>query len=188
MLEKKLEKYFIYGVLSILLTGCAVNLESYQQGKPEFSMQKFFSGKLCAWGVVRERNSQVNRKFIADIIATLDGEKVVLDERFLFDDGERQTRVWNFSPIEEQWRGTAGDVVGEAVGEVAGDTLHLTYQLRVKVDDEEYIIDMDDWLHQIDDSVLMGSTEMSKWGIDVGSIDIVIQKQTDNVRSCITRA
>lgn len=182
-----MNKYFFYLVCSFLLTSCAVNLESYQAKTPAFNMKNFFSGKLCAWGVVRERSSEVNRKFIADIIATLDDGNLVLDEKFLFDDGETQTRIWNFVESSGKWTGTAGDVVGQAVGEVAGDTLHLTYQLKVKVDEEEYVIEMDDWLHQIDEQVLMGSTQMTKWGIDVGTIDIVIQRQGNHVDSCITK-
>ena len=182
-----MNKSVIYFLFSVLLAGCAINIESYKKQSPAFSMQEFFNGKLCVWGVVRKRSSQVNRKFIADIIATLDGNKLVLDEKFLFDDGEEQTRVWSFVESNGSWSGTAADVVGTASAEIAGDTLHLTYQLKVTVEEDEYIIDMDDWLHQIDDRVLMGSTQMTKWGIDMGSIDIVIQRQSNRVHSCIAK-
>jgi len=144
-------------------------------------MTQFFDGKLCAWGLVRNRGGEVNRKFIADINATASAGRVELDEQFIFDDGEKQSRLWQFVKRDNHWIGSAGDVVGEAIGKTAGDTLHLTYQLSVNVDGDTVVVAMDDWLHLIDKHTLLGSTNMSKWGLDVGRIDIMIQqRQTNN--------
>jgi hypothetical protein len=145
-------------------------------------MNTFFQGKLCAWGVVKGRNGEVSRKFVADINATSSQLAVELDEKFIFDDGEKQNRLWKFVKRDQQWIGTAGDVVGEAVGEVAGDTLHLEYDLEVPMDDDQIIIAMDDWLHLVDERTLIGTTNMTKWGIDVGRIDITIQQS--DINSC----
>lgn len=163
-------------LLTVALVGCSVSLSSFKNKTPEFKMNEFFKDKLCAWGVVRNRSGEVSRKFVADIVATAEKDKVVLDEDFIFDDGEKQKRVWNFVRKNNQWIGTAGDVVDEAIGEVKGDTLHLTYELAINVDGSEYVIAMDDWLHLVDKKTLMGSTDMSKWGFNVGRIDISIQQ------------
>lgn len=172
------------GALIGLFSGCSINSDKYSQNSPEFDFKAYFSGHLCAWGVVRERDGSMKRKFVADIEAYTQKDKVILDERFLFNDGERQTREWSFELKNKQWIGTAHDVVGQASGEVIGDSLHLTYELLVKVDDNEYQIAMNDWLHLIDQQTLMGSTKMSKWGFEVGSIDIVMQRQQNNNITC----
>ena len=182
---KPLKLLFIKLLVLTCVTACSSAVTIYKERQPGFSMTSFFNGDLCAWGVVRNRSNDVNRKFVASIKATASADSVELDEVFLFDDGERQTRVWQFTKRGNLWVGEAGDVVGEATGEVSGDTLHLTYQLTVKVDDSDYVIAMDDWLHLVDNNTLLGSTDMSKWGLDVGRIDIVIQKQ--NNQSCIAQ-
>ena len=168
---------FIVILISVpLLISCTTKLDLYENRSPAFSMTQFFSGQLCAKGLVRNRDASVNRKFVADIIATSGSGIVTLDESFLFDNGERQKRVWEFHRQGTGWLGQAGDVVGEAIAETKGDTLHLNYQLKIEMDGDELIIDMDDWLHLVDENTLMGSTQMTKWGFDVGQIDIFIQK------------
>lgn len=168
-------------VLSLCLTSCSTNINFYQEKRPAFSMDEFFQGDLCAKGLVRNRDKSVNRKFIASIQATTDLNQVILDENFIFDDGEKQSRYWVFNRSGSQWLGSAGDVVGQAVGEVAGDTLHLRYQLKINVDQENIVFDIDDWLHLVDPNTLMGSATISKWGINVGQIDIVIEKQNQTI-------
>ena len=52
----------------------------------------------------------------------------------------------------------------------------MSLVLQINIDNSEYIVAMDDWLTLVDDSTLMGSTEITKWGVNLGRIDIVIQK------------
>ena len=166
------------------LLSCSVKQDSYLDNEPALDFTSYFEGKLCAWGVVRNRSGEMSRKFIADIEAYTTIDSIVLDEVFVFDDGEQQTREWTFIQSGDQWIGTAGDVVNEAVGIVVGDSLHLNYQLKIKVDENDWIINMDDWLHLIDKQTLMGTTNMSKWGFNVGRIDILMRKQLDESISC----
>ncbi|MFT5521874.1 MAG: hypothetical protein ACI9IA_002480 [Enterobacterales bacterium] len=181
VIKEYLLKLFIV-VITLLagLTACSPTIAVYQDRQPKFVMNEFFNGNLCVWGIVRNRNNEVSRKFTADIKATTSETSVELDENFVFDDGELQKRLWKFEKRQQQWIGTAGDVIGEAIGEVSGDTLHLVYELAVKVDGDEIIVSMDDWLHLVDKRTLLGSTDISKWGFGVGRIDITIQKIDDN--------
>jgi hypothetical protein len=177
-------KLFIIAIFLLTsLAACSPTIATYKDRQPKFVMNEFFNGKLCAWGIVRSRNNEVSRKFIADIDAIASEITVELDESFVFDDGEVQKRLWQFKKQQQQWIGLAGDVIGEAVGEVSGDTLHLTYDLAIQIDGDEVIVSMDDWLHLVDKRTLLGSTDISKWGFDVGRIDITIQKSDE--RNCI---
>jgi hypothetical protein len=169
----------------LILSACSVTPDSYKSNNPTFSFSDYFDGKLCAWGTLKDRSGQMTRKFIANIDAYKRGPLTVLDEQFIFSDGEKQTRVWKFTENGEQLTGTAGDVVGQAKGQVYGDSLHLTYTLDIPRDDGSIEVNMDDWLHLIDRNTLMGTTQMSKWGFDLGRIDIVIQKKNQSY-DCFT--
>ena len=73
--------------------------------------------------------------------------------------------------------GRAGDVIGVAEGELYGNMMSLKYQLEVALDGDTIILDMDDELHLIDENNLLGKTIMTKFGITVGEIDLIMQKQ-----------
>ncbi len=170
-------KPLITATAAFFISACSINPELYNDNKPSLSFSDYFQGKLCAWGTVHDRSEQVTRKFVANIDAFQRNDQVILDEQFIFSDGEKQTRVWQFSETNDQITGTAGDVVGSATGIVYGDSLHLTYSLAIAQDDGTIEVEMDDWLHLVDRNTLMGTTKMTKWGFDVGQINIVIQKR-----------
>jgi len=153
---------------------------------PKFEFTNYFEGRLCAWGLVRDRKLEMTRKFVARIDAKTQGQQTELYEWFKFSDNQMQKRVWKFNPRGDLFIGTAGDVVGTAEGRVWGDSLHLNYVLNIEVDDENWEISMDDWLHLIDENTLIGSTEMTKWGFNVGRIDISIQKRLEDDKCSIS--
>ncbi|MFT6733740.1 MAG: hypothetical protein ACJAS9_001930 [Polaribacter sp.] len=178
-------KSLIILLVLIPLSACSINPEVYKEKSPSFVFEEFFTGNMCAWGTVKDRNNQVTRKFIADIKAYKENSMIVLDERFSFDDGEKQTRVWKFETQNNQISGVAGDVVGSATGVVYGDSLNLSYRLLIQMEDDSIEIEMDDWLHLIDENTLMGTTKMSKWGFNVGEINILMRKHQNDQNWCI---
>ncbi|MEL0036815.1 MAG: DUF3833 family protein [Gammaproteobacteria bacterium] len=167
-----------YLLVLLALSGCSTDIAQYRNNQPVFDPMTFFSGPLCAWGTVRDFNGDVSRRFVADIKGDADADSFKLDEVFLFDDGERQTRLWQFTRNGDRWNGIAGDVVGVAEGELSGNMMSLKYDLAVGTDDDTIVIAMDDELHLLDENNLLGKTIMTKFGISVGEIDLIMQKQT----------
>ncbi|MDA8797135.1 DUF3833 domain-containing protein, partial [Luminiphilus sp.] len=81
--------------LTVLLTACAgVSVEEYQKRTPAFEPETFFRGALTAHGVVKNYAGFASRSFVAEITACWRDGVGTLDERFVFDDGELQTRIW----------------------------------------------------------------------------------------------
>ena len=81
---------------------------------------RFFNGFLTAHGVVKDRSGKVIRYFNAEIQAYWEGSVGTLKEDFVFDDGEKQQRIWTLMNQDRgQYVGTANDVIGDAKGEVA---------------------------------------------------------------------
>ncbi|MBW0148085.1 DUF3833 domain-containing protein [Marinobacter arenosus] len=169
--------WVLFGVW--LLAGCAgPSLEDYSDRGPALIPDQFFTGDLSARAVVKDYSGEVIRTFDADITASWDEDGTgTLDEVFRFDDGEVQTRVWTLTPTEQGYRATAGDVVEPGLMEWQGNAIHMNYVLRVAYGDGTLDVRMDDWMYLVTPDTLINQTTMSKWGIEVGEIVLVIQRQ-----------
>lgn len=154
------------------------DVKSYQNQTPTLVFSSFFDGPLTVTGLLKNRFGHVQRRFTATIAARWNGNKGILDERFVFDDGEVQTRTWHVDQVDAHHiEATAGDVVGVAKGQNAGHALHLRYKLAVPLRGRQIVFEMSDWMFQIDAKTIINHTIMSKWGFKVGELMIVIQKQ-----------
>jgi len=169
--------FLAIGVLT--LAACAsVDVEEYAGNSPRLVPETFFNGKLEAHGIVKDRSGKVIRYFNADIDASWDDGVGTLDERFVFDDGERQTRVWKLSKTTgNEYLATAGDVIGDGKMRVSGNALFLDYVLRIPYDGDTIDLRIDDRMYQVSDKVLLNESIMTKVGFDVGEITLVIIKQ-----------
>ena len=81
--------------------------------------------------------------------------------------------------MANRYRGTAGDVVGEALGEVQGNALNWQYTLQVPVDGKVWDITLDDWLFLIDENNLINRTKLRKFGLPVGELTLHIRKLSE---------
>jgi len=162
----------------LFIGGCgSVTVSDYAERTPELHLEDFFSGRLTAHGVVKNRAGKVIRYFNADIKAYWDGPVGTLEEDFIFDDGEKQRRVWTLvRQADGTYIGTAGDVVGEGVAEVAGNSMFLDYVLRVPYDGSTIDLAIDDRMYLVQPDMLINESEMSKFGIRVGEIVLMIKK------------
>lgn len=167
--------------LIILFTLCAcspLEVSTYADRKPMMVMEEFFDGPLTAHGIVKDRSGKVIRTFSATIDASWDGTDGVLDENFIFDDGELQQRIWQLKKVSEgHYVGTAADVVGEASIYVAGNSVFLDYVLQIDYDGQPLNLHIDDRMYLTSPSVMINESTMNKFGITVGHLLLVINKQ-----------
>lgn len=163
----------------VLVSGChPVQVSDYTGRTPQLTPEEFFDGFLTAHGIVKDRSGKVVRYFNAEIRAYWEGAVGTLEEDFVFDDGERQRRVWTLmSQGRGQYIGTANDVVGEAIGKVAGNSMFLQYTLEVPYRDSKINLSIDDRMYLTDEKTLINESKMSKLGLQVGEIVLVILKQ-----------
>lgn len=162
-----------------ILSGCASpSLDDYRGRTPTLVPQQFFQGTLSARGVVKNFSGKVIRTFDADIEASWDSDGVgTLNEVFRFSDGEIQKRVWTLTPNDEGYRANAGDVVEPGTMRWQGNAINMNYVLRVAYGDGTIDLRMDDWMYLVAPGTVINQTTMSKWGVDVGELVLVIQKQ-----------
>ena len=171
-------KIFLLLLTMTTLTSCSsVTVQHYAGNEPQFVAEEFFNGKLSAHGIVKDRSGQVIRYFSATIDAWWTDGVGTLDEEFVFDDGERQTRVWKLQPNGDgSYIATAGDVVGEGTMQVAGNSLFLDYVLRIPYGGDTIDLRIDDRMYLVSERVLLNESIMTKWGFEVGQIMLVIEK------------
>jgi NAD(P)-dependent dehydrogenase (short-subunit alcohol dehydrogenase family) len=100
-----------------------------------------------------------------------------LDEKFVYDDGETQTRIWTLTPTgEKTFIGRAGDIVGDAHMVAKGNTVMIDYVMKVPYKDSTIDISVRDWLHLQEDGVILNHSKMRKFGFEVGELVITIIK------------
>jgi len=167
-------------IISIFFVGCgSMKLSDFENKQPKFVPQEYFNGNLKAYGVVKDRGGKIIKSFKADLIGSWDENGVgTLDETFVYDDGTKQKRVWTLKPIgKNEFIGTAGDIVGEASMKVAGNTVMIDYVMTVPYGDSTIDISVRDWLHLIEDGVIINHSKMKKFGFEVGELVITIIKE-----------
>ncbi|MDE1163862.1 MAG: DUF3833 domain-containing protein [Pseudomonas sp.] len=165
-------------LMCLCLASCSsVDVQQYRTQQPTLDVRQFFTGHLEAWGIFQKRSGEVVKRFHVVMQGRSEGENLILHEDFTYSDGTRQTREWTLRPDgPNRWRGTAGDVVGEALGETAGNTLHWRYVLSLPVDGKVHDVTLDDWMYQLDDHTMANRSYMSKFGVEVGQISLFFRK------------
>ena len=174
-------KYLLLIIISVLITSCSSNQamkpEDFKNQKPRLIIEEYLSGNVKAWGILQNRSGKVTRQFSADLDGKWDGKQLILDEKFVWNDGEIQNRQWTINKIDEHnYEGTAGDVVGTAKGFSYGPAFKFEYVLLVPVKGREMKITFDDWIFKQNDRVAINRATMTKFGFKVAELTVVFVK------------
>ena len=166
--------------LIFFLNACANNMKptDFKNQTPRLVIEDYLKGDVKAWGVLQNRTGKVTRQFKADLKGKWDGSKLILDEVFNWNDGERQTRQWTIKKIDEHnYEGTASDVVGVAKGYSYGPAFKFEYVLLVPVKGKNIKITFDDWIFMQDERVAINRATMTKFGIKVAELTVMFIKE-----------
>lgn len=167
-------RHVLFAVLAgtAALFGCASpQVGDYAQQRPKLELDRYFNGRIRAYGIFQKRSGEVARRFTVVMDCHWEGNQGVLDEAFSYSDGSTQRRVWHLSKhADGRYTGRADDVVGEAAGQESGNAFRWNYTLRLPVDGKEYDVQFDDWMFLVDEHVMLNRATMSKFGITVGEV------------------
>lgn len=165
--------------LSALLTaGCAAPAVSdYATQRPLLDIRHYLQGELTAHGMFSDRAGNIKRRFVVQLTGTWQGNEGTLDERFRYDDGQTERRVWHITDEGNgRYSGRADDVIGVAEGRAAGNALRWRYTLALPVDGTVRHVQFDDWMVLIDERVMLNVASVSKFGIEVGRVTLSFDK------------
>jgi len=162
----------------LFLTGCStMKPADFAQRQPPLVLEQYFAGTTKAWGLFEDRFGTVRRQFSVDITGEWNGQTLVLDEFFRYDDGETDRRIWTIDKrADGTYAGRAGDVVGTADGQAAGNALNWRYVMDLKVGDGTWRVAFDDWMFLQGDGVMINRARVNKWGVELGQVTLFFVK------------
>ena len=165
-------------ILFLLFSSCSeMKPEDYKNTKPEIKIEEYFQGNVKAWGILQGRSGKVKRQFVADMKGNFDGQKLILDETFIWNDGEKQERRWIIKKVgDNTYEGTASDVDGIAKGVSYGSAFKFEYKLLVPYKDKKIKVKFDDWIFKQDDKTAINKAILTKFGFKVGELTVFFVK------------
>ena len=182
-----MKKHFAVAALVLAaglgLAGCAgPQISDYAAEKPVLDLRQYFNGTIDAYGLFTDRSGRVVKRFTVVMTCSWQGppgqEVGVLDEEFTYSDGTRDRRVWTLTRQSDgRYKGTAGDVLGQAEGEVKGNAFRWGYTLKLPVDGRIIEVQFDDWMYLMNDKVMLNKAVMSKFGFSLGEVTLSFVKR-----------
>ena len=165
-------------ILILLLSNCSdMKPEDYKNTEPKIKIEEYFLGNVKAWGIFQGRSGIVKRQFTAKMNGTFDGQNLILDEDFNWNDGEKQKRRWIIKKVgDNRYEGTASDVVGIAKGVSYGSAFKFEYNLLIPFKDKKIKVKFDDWIFKQDDKVAINRAIVTKYGFKVGELTVFFLK------------
>ena len=121
----------------------------------------------------------MRRQFRVNLQGTVSGNRLVLDEQFLYEDGEKAQRIWTIDKLDTgddgtvRYEGQASDVEGRANGRVSGNGLNWSYDVALTMNGRELEVHFDDWIYRQSEDVAINRAYVSKFGVEIGSVTIV---------------
>ncbi len=178
----KLAAYGV-GLIGLLLTGCTVmpKIEKNHLQEPALDFFDYFHGAVEGSGFLRNWRGQITRQFTVKMVGHYLDEaqtQLRIDESFVFNDGEAQTRIWTLTKTGgNTFTGQANDAIGTAKGVQLGNGVNWRYRLAIPYKGKTIEVDFDDWLYLQGDDRLLNAVKMKKFGLTVGSLFIAFDRQ-----------
>ena len=95
-----------------------MNLKDFSNNQPEFKIEEYFLGKTSASGLFIDLFGKVKRQFTVEMEGIQEGNIFILNENFLYDDGEEEFRSWEITKTSDTtYEGNSTDIKGIAQGE-----------------------------------------------------------------------
>jgi Protein of unknown function (DUF3833) len=164
------------------LAGCgALTPADFAGGKPLFEPEKFFTGHVRSWGVMENRSGEPTSRFTTEITGRREGDSLVIEQHFAFDDGRRQDRIWRLRRLDAQrYEATADDVVGTAAGAADGNAFRWEYTIATSPGNSLKNVQMTQWMYGVDDGArMMNRVTVKKLGIILAEVTEFFNREPD---------
>lgn len=143
----------------------------------DLNLEDFFNGEVIAYGQFQDVFGTVRSRFKVDISGTFDGNRLELEETFVYSDKTKMKRNWTLVKLtDSEWEGKAPDVLGVAKGTEVGDLFNWQYQIDLPVGDRLLRVKFDDWMWLFNDNKLFNKAYVQKYGLTIGEVIIFFEK------------
>ncbi|MEH7827761.1 DUF3833 family protein [Gemmobacter denitrificans] len=149
--------------------------EDYLAGTP-IDLHRHLNGKMICEGVIYGPAGRVVSRFVADMEGRWQGSRGQLIERFHFDSGTVQDRVWDLTlGPDGRIAATAPDMPNGATGQVRGSGMLMRYDVRLMPEAGGHLLSVTDWMHLAPNGTLVNRSQFRKFGLKVAELVAVIR-------------
>lgn len=162
---------------AMFLAGCAGAPKLPEETAAPFVIERDLLGDTVARGEFSAING-TERGFTAYLTGTRSGDTFTLNEKFEYDDGEKDEKTWVLTlEGDGQYTGTREDVVGTARGWQDGPAFRLEYDVRLPNDEGEpgMQVRFRDVMVKTEDGTVLNRARVSKWGFNVGRVELTVE-------------
>lgn len=144
--------------------------DDYADG-PIFDIRERFNGPIICEGVIYGPTGRVQSRFVADFEASWNGNVGTMVEKFYYDSGAVQDRVWTLTLGNDgRIKAEAPDVVGAGSGQQSGSAVSLNYRIKLTEEAGGHALDVTDWMYLMSNGSIMNRSQFRKFGIKVAEL------------------
>lgn len=159
--------------LLLILTGCAStpDIERYADREPRFDPMTFFAGRTLAEGVFETRGGGPKRRFTQVIDGRMEGDVLVIDQVFTYEDGKVEPRTWRLAQIDETtYRAVSDAAAGPGTGRVYGDVFLWEWVYEARPGNPLANLNVRQWMYLHDTGRATNRAIVTKFGVQVAQI------------------
>jgi hypothetical protein len=144
---------------------------------PHFDMRQHLNGQILCEGLIYGPTGRVTSRFVAHMNGSWDGNTGTLKERFHYDSGTVQDRVWTLHlNAGGTIRAEAPDVVGAGSGRAKGAAVMMNYRIRLPAEAGGHVLKVTDWMYLMENGTIMNRSQFTKFGITVAELVATMRK------------
>jgi Protein of unknown function (DUF3833) len=144
---------------------------------PKFDLRTHLSGPLMCEGLIYGPTGRVTSRFVAHMTGEWHGNTGTLRERFHYDSGTVQDRVWTLHLAPDGTiRAEAPDVVGAGSGQASGAAVLMNYRIKLTPEAGGHVLAVTDWMYLMENGTIMNRSQFSKFGFTVAELVATIRK------------
>ena len=148
----------------------AQKVEDYAGG-PLFDIRERFDGPIVCEGVIYGPTGRVSSRFVADFEASWNGNVGTMVEKFYYDSGLVQDRVWTLTLGNDgSIKAEAPDVIGTGSGRQEGSAVMLNYRIKLAEEAGGHALDVTDWMYLMSNGSIMNRSQFRKFGFKVAEL------------------
>jgi hypothetical protein len=152
----------------------------YAGRQPEFDLRRHLSGPILCEGVIYGPTGRVTSRFVADMEGRWDGNTGTLAERFRYDSGRVQDRMWRLTLGNDgSIRAEADDLVGVGRGMQSGPGVVLNYRIRLPAEAGGHVLDTTDWMYLMENGAIVNRSQFRKYGVTVAELVATMRRKED---------
>ena len=104
---------------------------------------------------------------------------LTLEEDFIYADGEKDKRIWQFSKLDESsYKGLANDIIGEAIAKEKGNAFNMKYKMDLDLGFSVLRVGFNNWMYRIDKETIINKASISKFGFNIATVTLFFRKKT----------